>query len=67
MGKSIQRDIYYEKMKSKAETTGQALAVLMMASRFKKHQKYATTVLNNVNAALAAEPKEEEYAITRTC
>ena len=67
MGKSIQRDIYYQKTKNKSEVTGQALAVLMMTSRFKKHQKYATTVLNNVNAALAAEPKEEEYAITRTC
>lgn len=66
MGKSIQRDIYYEKMKNKAETTGQALAVLMMTSRFNKHRTYATSVLNNVQAALA-EPKEEEYVHTRTC
>jgi len=66
VGKSSQRDIYYEKMKNKSETTGQALAVLMMTSRFKKHQKYATSVLNNVQAALA-EHKEEEYVHTRTC
>lgn len=67
MGKSIQRDIYYEKMKNKSETTGQALAVLMMASKYKKHQKYATTVLNNVKEVLAEVQKEDENAITRTC
>lgn len=78
MGKSIQRDIYYEKMKNKAEITGQSLAVLMMASRFKKHHKYAVEVLNNAKAALAAAGAEvpdigitaseptAEYAHTRT-
>lgn len=67
MGKSIQRDRYYEKMKNKAETTGQALAVLMMASKYKKHQKYGSGVLNNVREVLDEVKKEEENAITRTC
>jgi len=61
VGKSIQRDIYDEKIKNKSEATGQALPVLMMASRFKKHQKYATAVLNNAKAALEA-LKDEEHA-----
>lgn len=67
MGKSIQRDRYYEKMKNKAETTGQALAVLMMASKYKQHRTYATKVLNNVKEVLDDVKKEEENAITRTC
>lgn len=66
MGKSIQRDIYYAKMQTMSARTGQALAVLLMASKYKKHQKYATAVLNNAKAALEA-PKEEEYVHTRTC
>ena len=69
MGKSIQRDMYYEKMKHKAEVTGQALSVLMMASPFKKHQRYATTVLNNAKTALAeavSTNQEGEYVHTRT-
>lgn len=52
MGQSIQRDIYYEKMKNKAATSGQSLPVLLMASPYKKHRAYATTVLNNAKAAL---------------
>jgi len=72
VGKSIQRDIYYEKMKNKSEITGQALSVLMMASRFTKPRTYATGVLNNAKAALEGAgvtiqpPVEGEYVHTRT-
>jgi len=52
MGKSNQREIYYEKMKSKAAITGQSLAVLLTTSPYKQHQKYATTVLNNVKEVM---------------
>lgn len=78
MGKSIQRELYYEKMRNKAEITGQSMAVLMMSSRFNKHRRYAMEVLNNAKAALVSAGVEipdigipatdpsAEYAHTRT-
>jgi len=65
VGKSTQRDIYYEKMKNRAEVTGQALSVLLMTSKFSKHRKAAVQALENVNKAVAQ--VEEEYVHTRTC
>ena len=52
--RSIQRDRYWEKTKLKAERTGQGMAVLLMASPYKKHREYATTILNNARAAVEA-------------